>query len=354
MLVAFFAEDVAPWFDYIDPYRHFSTTVTQAAAEHPIIKYAIYAISAKMLSVSSRWDPVAADRYQAQCLQLFIPALLNKDPRLEGDFLCATTLILRLYDEMTNPHADSSPQKHVLDTGVIIRSQEPNKRGYSLCQSSLFVAMRQEVHLSVHTGTAPPRLAEHCGVPRTLERTDNYAWTRRILAHLEDVTRFVYGSQTRSPEAWDTLKGYLDDWRQKRPQAFDPVWHSGDESVEFPEMWFANDCHVAGQQYSDICDLLLVLHDPRTPITGLGRMEAARKIEEKVKMLLRRICGVALSNRKFRAAMTAAGMSIVACGDRFTEVCEQKIALEILGCYEEIVQWPSFRAQDRLRALWNL
>lgn len=70
---------------------------------------------------------------------------------------------------------------------------------------------------------------------------------------------------------------------------------------------------VAGQQYSDICELLLVLHDPHTPTTGLSRMEAARDIEERVKMLLRRICGVALSNRKFRAAMTAAGMSIVAC-----------------------------------------
>ena len=111
--------------------------------------------------------------------------------------------------------------------------------------------MRQEVHLSVHRGTAPPGLAEHCGVPRTLERADNYGWTRRILAHLEDVTRFVYGAQTRSPGAWDALKGYLDAWRQERPQAFDPIWYSGDETVEFPEMWFANDCH--GTLMSIIC-----------------------------------------------------------------------------------------------------
>lgn len=124
MLICFFINDVSPWvsfrrratsfhvlelglltlekLDYIDPWKHFSTTAVQASAEHEIIKYAIFAISAKMLSVSNRWDPIAADRYQAQCLQLFIPAFRHKDPTLEGDFLCATTLILRLYDELTS------------------------------------------------------------------------------------------------------------------------------------------------------------------------------------------------------------------------------------------------------------
>lgn len=132
----------------------------------------------------------------------------------------------------------------MLDTGVIIRSQEPRKSGYSLCQSSLFVAMRQEISLAVHTGIAPPRLAEHCGVPRTLASTyDDFVWTRRILAHAEDVTRFVYGTQVRSPEAWDVLHEYLEDWRRCRSRSFEPIWRSGNEAVEFPEMWFANDYH---------------------------------------------------------------------------------------------------------------
>jgi hypothetical protein len=73
------------------------------------------------------------------------------------------------------------------------------------------------------------------------------------------------------------------------------------------------DSTVAGQQYADICEMLLVLHDPRTPTTGLGRMEASRDIEHKVKKLVRRICGVALSNKKHLPAMSTAGISIVTC-----------------------------------------
>ncbi|KAL2210964.1 hypothetical protein CC79DRAFT_1366338 [Sarocladium strictum] len=354
MLICYFINDVAPWLDYIDPWKHFSTTAVQASAEHEIIKYAIFAISAKMLSVSNRWDPIAADRYQAQCLQLFIPAFRHKDPTLEGDFLCATTLILRLYDELTNPSADRCPHKHILNTDIFIRAQDPNKSGYSLCQSSLFVAMRQETGLAAYTGTAPPSLAAHCGVPRTLGAAKDYIWMWRLLAHTEHVLRYVYGEDSSSTKTWDSLHEYLQGWRERRPTSFDPIWKAGDEAVEFPEMWFANDYHVAGQQYADICEMLLVLHDPRTPTTGLGRMEASRDIEHKVKKLVRRICGVALSNKKHLPAMSTAGISIVTCGDRLTETYERKVALEILSEYEDIVQWPALRAQERLRALWNI
>lgn len=85
----------------MDQKKHFETSVARAASFHKIIKYAILAFAAKMLSTAGKWDPVSADRYQSQCLQLFIPALLNNDPRLADDFLCAATLILRVYDQMT-------------------------------------------------------------------------------------------------------------------------------------------------------------------------------------------------------------------------------------------------------------
>jgi hypothetical protein len=95
-----------PQFDYCDQSRHFANQVVQAASKHRIIFYAITAVSARHLAILKKWDPLAADRYQAKCLQHFIPALANRDPALEGDFLCAVTLILRLYDEMTGRPPD--------------------------------------------------------------------------------------------------------------------------------------------------------------------------------------------------------------------------------------------------------
>lgn len=106
---------------------------------------------------------------------------------------------------------------------------------------------------------------------------------------------------------------------------------------------------VAGQQYADLCDMLLILHNPRTPTTGLARIEASRKVEEKVKMLLRRICGVALSNRKHPAAMTTAGMAIVTCkfhmqqSHAFASIADdqKKAAIASLKCMNKGWHWTS-------------
>lgn len=70
---------------------------------------------------------------------------------------------------------------------------------------------------------------------------------------------------------------------------------------------------MGGQQYADVCRILLALHNPRTPTTGLDRLTAWRDIDKLVTKLLRRICGIALSNRRFLAAMSTAGMAIVIC-----------------------------------------
>jgi hypothetical protein len=65
----------------------------------------------------------------------------------------------------------------------------------------------------------------------------------RLLAHTEHVLRYVYGEDSSSTKTWDSLHEYLQGWRKRRPTSFDPIWKAGDEAVEFPEMWFANDYH---------------------------------------------------------------------------------------------------------------
>jgi hypothetical protein len=97
--------------------------------------------------------------------------------------------------------------------------------------------------VSAGTRQPPPPLVDHCRVPRTTEEADDYVWARRILAHVGDVARFVYGPRDRTIDRWDELSSYLDAWQSHRPTNFDPIWKSTDSMDEFPEMWFANDCH---------------------------------------------------------------------------------------------------------------
>ncbi|CAH0058641.1 unnamed protein product [Clonostachys solani] len=354
MLICYFQNELSTWFDYCDQSRHFANQVVQAASKHRIIFYAITAVSARHLAILKKWDPLAADHYQAKCLQHFIPALANRDPALGGDFLCAVTLILRLYDEMTVP-AGESPSGHVLDTGILIRSQNPEAKGYSLCQASLFVAIRQEIFICFKARKVPPPLSQYLDDgSRTIDPADDFTWTRRIVAHTEDVLTFAYGSQSRSKERWAELKAYLDSWDQHRPSSFDAIWSSGDGEGGFPEMWFANDCHVSGQQYSDICHILLAVHDPHIPILGLDRLAACVSVDHLIRKLVRRICGIVLCDRRYLPAATVAGMAIAMCGDRFTDRGEQEKLLGILQGAEAHMTWSFLIAEDRLRSIWGI
>lgn len=87
-------------FDFCSKDCHFATTVVQASSTCETLLNAIFAVSAKHLSLKGEFDPLACDRYQRKCLQILIPAL-NHERSLPDSTLFAATAILRLLDEMT-------------------------------------------------------------------------------------------------------------------------------------------------------------------------------------------------------------------------------------------------------------
>lgn len=94
-------------FDFCDKDRHFGTTVVQLSSTCEPLLNAIFAVSAKHLSLTSDYPPLASDKYQRKCLQILIPAL-NDQSSLLDQTLFAATAILRLFDEMTGtPHPPS-------------------------------------------------------------------------------------------------------------------------------------------------------------------------------------------------------------------------------------------------------
>ena len=70
---------------------------------------------------------------------------------------------------------------------------------------------------------------------------------------------------------------------------------------------------VAGQQYADVCALLLTAYDPRPPALGQSRIVAAHATDEEIRRLVRRLCGVAASNRKYPPATATAAMAVAMC-----------------------------------------
>jgi len=81
----------------------------------------------------------------------------------------------------------------------------------------------------------------------------------------------------------------------------------------FPELWYLSDCHVTGVQHLDLSKILLTVYDPRIPRLGPASRKEWKRIEGEVRGLVRRLCGVALSNRRAPPALNTACMAIALC-----------------------------------------
>ncbi|KAK1722897.1 uncharacterized protein BDZ83DRAFT_732338 [Colletotrichum acutatum] len=201
--------------------------------------------------------------------------------------------------------------------------------------------------------TPPPRLAERCGITRTLEPTSDFDWAWRIITFTEDVLIFAYGPDARSIGSWENLRAYLHQWMEKRPASFNPLWQTGSDREAFPEIIFANDFHIAGHQHAIICQIMLLTHDPRMPVLGLDKAMASKAVEEEIRRLTRQICGIAHSAGEWQPATIAAGMTVAMCGHLFHEPAEQEKLLEILAKSEAHMGWSLLRQEEKLKAFWE-
>ena len=71
----------------------------QAITSKPLL-LAILGTSARHLSMTSSYDAFIADRYHQECLALLIP-MLDDNTAVLDEALFATTVVLRLYEEMS-------------------------------------------------------------------------------------------------------------------------------------------------------------------------------------------------------------------------------------------------------------
>ncbi|KZL76834.1 ArcA-like protein [Colletotrichum tofieldiae] len=219
-------------------------------------------------------------------------------------------MLLRLFEEMTVRTGDDTPYGHILDTKIFKLPKSPTDSNYSLCRASILVAIRQEIFISCVAQTPPPRLAHRCGIDRTFEPASDFDWAWRIIVFTEDVLTFVYGEEAHNPAVWDGLRTYLNRWMDKRPASFNPIWNSGSDHEGFPEIMFANDFHLAGQQSAILCQILLLSHDPRVPSLGLDGAIATKAVEDEIRRLVRQICGIANSATEWPPAVINAGTAI--------------------------------------------
>ncbi|RDW72211.1 hypothetical protein BP5796_08245 [Coleophoma crateriformis] len=371
-LLRYFVNELSSWifefvidsmvqFDYCDKQKHFSTEVIQAAATSPTLHNAILAVTAKFLSVTQDFDRSTPDKYQRECLRTLIPALTVPEAMLDEN-LFAATVILRFFDEMTERADASHTETHVLGSHMLVNARERARTHTSPTYTSslriatLFIELRQEIHIAFMTNRPPPPLVEYCNIERSIDPADDWIWMNRIVAHTADVLTYCNGDGNKNLARWRENWAYLDAWEGAIPPSFKPIYEESadpDQGQLFPVLWFAIDCHASGKQYLAISKILLLAHDPNVASLGLDRIAKQKDNDAQIKTQVRTIAGIALSNRQSFPTMLMAAVAIAMCGERFTDRKEQEAFIQIVAEAEAHVAWPSLRARERLRTFWG-
>jgi hypothetical protein len=301
MLLQHYIEDVALFFDMIDTRDHFGVHIVQMAKQNSTLMNAILALSARQLSRTTDFDPYIADAYYQRCFDTLIPAL-NDGVAIKEEPLLAATVILRLLEEMNISVIGSDPQGHLFGTQAIIRAAEQNygeASGPDWRQAIYWAAFRQELWISLMTQR--PFKLHIFPAARSLEPANDSIWATRTIAHLADVSNFVFGEDRHSIFRYNQLMDENKSWTQCRPDSFDPFYFRQDRDGSgrnFPDIRFHQKTHVMGTQYHLLAQMLLVVHDPTIPQLGPIHKASRAVVDKTVQDNVRTLCGVAQSNPK--------------------------------------------------------
>lgn len=356
MLLQHYIENVALFFDMMDNERHFGVHVVQRAKQNSTLMNAILALSARQLSRTSSFDPYIADAYYQRCFDTLIPAL-NDSIAIKEESLLAATIILRLLEEMNISVIGSDPQGHLFGTQAIIRAAEQSyaaTSGPSFRQAIYWAAFRQELWISLMTQRA---FQLHIfPADRSFEPANDSVWATRTIAHLGDVSNFVFGEERHSVARYNQLMEENTSWRTCRPSSFDPFFFRSDRDGSgrnFPDIRFHEKSHVMGTQYNTLAHMLLTVHNPTIPQLGPARKQSREMVDRKAQDSVRTLCGVAQSNPRFFPCKFVACFAIALVGDRFTVREDQEKLRDLWYACEKAHGFPPTTSIVQLEESWG-
>ncbi|KAE8138167.1 hypothetical protein BDV38DRAFT_292355 [Aspergillus pseudotamarii] len=374
-LLRYFVEYLARWFDLCDPERHFVKAIPQIARGSEPLRNAILAVSARHFSTLPKekqgriteeyglQQDLAINEetvlyYHNKCIT-DLRSLASEPEALMDEILLATVVILRFYEELDSPFIDLPTETAIQGLNVFVEAQA--KLALStpgLRQAVFWVGFRQEFHVAF-SQQRPIRLPLSITTPYlTWAPAPDHIWTNRLLIICAHALQYCYDDHPAPLDRYYELIDLHNRWLKSRPPSFSPVYyeepnHEMDDQL-FPKIWYLDDCHIVASQSMGLLNILLTAYSPHIPRVGPLCRESMDVMNAKLRAIVFEICGIAVSNRQSPPAFTTLCIAVNICGDRFTDLREQKALMEVLvGTTRETSYWPTTESQKRLKEIWG-
>ncbi|KAJ6072444.1 hypothetical protein N7467_010529 [Penicillium canescens] len=394
-LMRYFVVQLGHWFDICDGQRHFACTVPMRARTCPPLLNAICTVSARHLSRIKKYyvgnqvvyggkplpnlTPATAIEYHNRCISHFV-SLSDHSREAQDENLLAAAVILRFYEEVDIPSMGEDTESALRGIQIFLDAQAiPAVSGTGLRHAAYWIALRQEIITAFSKQRAFRLPLGPCEPYRSFEPADDYVWADRLVIHCADVLQFCFGSEEEEPNSpnttshyhhrrlsttetetrlahYDTLVAFSTFWNTLGPESFKPIYTRAPDPANgkiFPELWYLNNCHVAGLQHLELARILLAVYNPRLPRLGPGQRTAMRSVDEEIRAIVLRLCGIALSNLHSPPGLVTASVAIGMCGDRFSAREEQVALLGVLVMLEDEYGYPTSSMREQLRLAWG-
>ncbi|KAJ6092216.1 hypothetical protein N7467_004185 [Penicillium canescens] len=390
-----FAETLSFWFDTCDRDRHFQLNVPERALFCPVLRFAVYTASAGHLTRLAacrdgsnyvvfdgiRLHGLTADsavRYHDTCIAYLIQLSNDPNEQYNEDVLTAVT-ILRFYEQIDAPSLGIDSEAYLNTVQCIVNNQHDDSfyayntiqgpprdqdlqviPSASLRHSACLLALRQEIwsaFLNQRTFRLPLCPANDYTV---FASAGDFSWTNRILVWCADLLKFCFGEgKSMTPqeqlERWTKLKAFELMWETSKPLEFKPLYFKEADPSNgqfFPVIWHNNACQAVGAQHIELSRILLAVSNPKMSRLGLAARAANIALEEELRVIIRRLCGIALSNSN-PVLMVDAAVGISVCGEYFTDAAEQDAILKFLADLEYHHAWPTAATSAALKEAWQ-
>lgn len=415
VLLNYFREQLAPWFDLCDPDRHFAHVVPQRARNPGPLRSALLTISARSLSRNQtfrsetgvvQWKgrllPELKEEfampYHNECIRDLLQ--LSMDPKnLRDETLLAAVIALRTDEELgvniqdeeedqqlflriaslfvdaqlplylALPH--SSPRVFypapVEETSPAPSNQAESEFGASgLQQACFWTAFRQDLH-AAFLKQQPVRFPlSRCEAFRQLTPATDAVWANRMVTFCADVLEFCYGSESvdakvapayTDPGRWRDLRAHEASLSALLPSTFEPTYCCEPDPAKgevFPSLFYLETTHVSGTTYVELARMLLEVFNPTRPKLGHGFLAATNAFISSTKKILFRLCGIALSNHDWASppSLINACLGISMFGEYFENSTEQDALLGVLSLMSNRYAYPTGQIANALRRAW--